>query len=132
MRHAQAASYFRLLGRAVAKALQDCRLLDLPLSPLLYRLALGRPVDLFDMRAVDAQLGGWRRRKPGAGLQGVSRAAAIRVWRATAARPHGGSIAGQLAFACTAPPTPAAAGSSRWRWFCPRQPALLPLLLSLA
>lgn len=53
----QAVSHFRLLGRVVAKALQDCRLLDLPLCPLLYRLALGRRVDLFDVRRVDPQLG---------------------------------------------------------------------------
>ncbi len=28
---------FRLLGRAMAKALQDCRLLDIPLSYTFYR-----------------------------------------------------------------------------------------------
>ncbi|KAL4435190.1 hypothetical protein ABPG77_001872 [Micractinium sp. CCAP 211/92] len=50
-------SYFRLLGRAVAKALQDSRLLDIPLSPLLYRLALQRHVDLYDIRKFDAALG---------------------------------------------------------------------------
>ncbi|KAL4436702.1 hypothetical protein ABPG75_003841 [Micractinium tetrahymenae] len=49
--------YFRLLGRAVAKALQDSRLLDLPLSPVLYRLALQRHVDLYDIRKFDAALG---------------------------------------------------------------------------
>ncbi|PSC70280.1 E3 ubiquitin-ligase UPL3-like isoform A [Micractinium conductrix] len=48
---------FRLLGRAVAKALQDGRLLDLPLSPVLYRLALQRHVDLYDIRKFDAALG---------------------------------------------------------------------------
>ncbi len=53
----QAASHFRLLGRAVAKALQDGRLLDLPLSPLFYRLALQRRVDLYDIRRLDAGLG---------------------------------------------------------------------------
>jgi E3 ubiquitin-protein ligase TRIP12 len=47
---------FRLLGRVVAKALQDCRLLDLPLSPVLYRLILGRKVDLHTLRAVDPAL----------------------------------------------------------------------------
>lgn len=55
----QAASHFRLLGRAVAKALQDGRLLDLPLSPLFYRLALQRRVDLYDIRRLDSSLGGW-------------------------------------------------------------------------
>lgn len=53
----QAVSHFRLLGRAVAKALQDNRLLDLPLSPLFYRLALQRRVDLFDIRRLDSSLG---------------------------------------------------------------------------
>jgi E3 ubiquitin-protein ligase TRIP12 len=47
---------FRLLGRVVAKALQDCRLLDLPLSPVLYRLILGRKVDLYTLRGVDPAL----------------------------------------------------------------------------
>lgn len=53
----QAVAHFRLLGRAVAKALQDNRLLDLPLSPLFYRLALQRRVDLFDIRRLDSSLG---------------------------------------------------------------------------
>ena len=63
----QVVSHFRLLGRCVAKALQDGRLLDLPLSPLLYRLALGRSaVDLYDVRRLDAGLGerGAARRRP--------------------------------------------------------------------
>jgi hypothetical protein len=33
---------FRLLGRAMAKALQDNRMLDLPLAPAFYKLALGQ------------------------------------------------------------------------------------------
>ena len=41
----------------LAKALQDNRLLDLPLSPLFYRLALQRRVDLFDIRRLDSSLG---------------------------------------------------------------------------
>lgn len=53
---ATAAKHFRLLGRVVAKALQDCRLLDLPLSPVLYRLVLGRKVDLFTLRGIDPGL----------------------------------------------------------------------------
>jgi len=52
-----AVKHFLLLGRVVAKALQDGRLLDLPLSPVFYRLALGRKVDLYDVRAVDRGLG---------------------------------------------------------------------------
>lgn len=34
--------HFRLLGRVIAKALQDGRLLDLPLSPAFYKLMLGQ------------------------------------------------------------------------------------------
>lgn len=34
--------HFRLLGRAMAKALQDNRMLDLPLAPAFYKLALGQ------------------------------------------------------------------------------------------
>lgn len=48
---------FTLLGRVTAKALQDSRLLDLPLSPLFYRLALGGRVDLYDIKKFDAALG---------------------------------------------------------------------------
>jgi E3 ubiquitin-protein ligase TRIP12 len=36
------AEYFRLVGRVVAKALQDGRLLDLPLSTAFYKLILGQ------------------------------------------------------------------------------------------
>jgi E3 ubiquitin-protein ligase TRIP12 len=50
-------SQFKLLGQVVAKALQDNRLLDLPLSPVFYRLALGGKADVFDLRQVDAGLG---------------------------------------------------------------------------
>lgn len=49
--------HFKLLGRFVAKALQDGRLLDLYISPIFYRLALGHQVDLFDLRALDPGLG---------------------------------------------------------------------------
>eukprot|EP00245_Coleochaete_scutata_P015662 TRINITY_DN706_c0_g1_i1.p1 TRINITY_DN706_c0_g1~~TRINITY_DN706_c0_g1_i1.p1 ORF type:complete len:1941 (-),score=419.45 TRINITY_DN706_c0_g1_i1:667-6414(-) len=48
---------FRLLGRVVAKALQDSRLLDLPFSPAFYRLALGQELDLYDIQAFDPVLG---------------------------------------------------------------------------
>lgn len=55
--HAAVVEHFRLLGRAVAKALQDNRLLDLPLNPVFFRAALGRPLDLFDVGQVDPGLG---------------------------------------------------------------------------
>ncbi|KAK9803385.1 hypothetical protein WJX72_003423 [[Myrmecia] bisecta] len=48
---------FRLLGRAMAKALQDSRMLDMPLSYVFYRAAMGKPVDLYDIRKFDAALG---------------------------------------------------------------------------
>jgi E3 ubiquitin-protein ligase TRIP12 len=49
--------HFRLLGRSVAKALQDNRLLDLPLNPVFFRAVLGRPLDLYDVAEVDPGLG---------------------------------------------------------------------------
>ncbi|KXZ47851.1 hypothetical protein GPECTOR_32g463 [Gonium pectorale] len=48
---------FRLLGRTLAKALQDNRLLDLPLSHVFYAAALGSPLDLWDIARFDAGLG---------------------------------------------------------------------------
>ncbi|KAM7260004.1 hypothetical protein ACFE04_015745 [Oxalis oulophora] len=49
--------YFRLLGRVLAKALQDGRLLDLPLSTAFYKLVLGQDLDLHDILSFDADLG---------------------------------------------------------------------------
>ncbi|CAN4112559.1 unnamed protein product [Withania somnifera] len=49
--------YFRLLGRVMAKALQDGRLLDLPLSSAFYKLVLGQELDLYDILSFDAELG---------------------------------------------------------------------------
>ncbi|CAA2997565.1 E3 ubiquitin- ligase UPL3 [Olea europaea subsp. europaea] len=49
--------YFRLLGRVMAKALQDGRLLDLPLSVAFYKLLLGQDLDLHDIISFDAELG---------------------------------------------------------------------------
>ncbi|GAV62900.1 HECT domain-containing protein [Cephalotus follicularis] len=49
--------YFRLVGRVMAKALQDGRLLDLPLSTSLYKLVLGQELDLHDIRSFDAEFG---------------------------------------------------------------------------
>lgn len=50
-------AHFRLLGRAVAKALQDARLMDLPLSRALWRRALGVQLTLHDVADVDPELG---------------------------------------------------------------------------
>ncbi|KAM7482746.1 hypothetical protein LguiB_007329 [Lonicera macranthoides] len=49
--------YFRLLGRVMAKALQDGRLLDLPLSTAFYKLVLGQELDLHDILSFDAEFG---------------------------------------------------------------------------
>ncbi|XP_049374949.1 E3 ubiquitin-protein ligase UPL3-like [Solanum verrucosum] len=53
----KAIEYFRLLGRVMAKALQDGRLLDLPLSMAFYKLVLGQELDLYDILSFDAELG---------------------------------------------------------------------------
>ncbi|XP_062224400.1 E3 ubiquitin-protein ligase UPL3-like isoform X2 [Phragmites australis] len=49
--------YFRLIGRVMAKVLQDGRLLDLPLSTAFYKLILGQELDLFDIVSFDAEFG---------------------------------------------------------------------------
>ncbi|KAH9331575.1 hypothetical protein KI387_003683 [Taxus chinensis] len=49
--------YFRLLGRVMAKALQDGRLLDLPFSTAFYKLVLEQELDLFDIQSFDLELG---------------------------------------------------------------------------
>ncbi|KAI3736382.1 hypothetical protein L6452_15921 [Arctium lappa] len=54
---AKVIEYFRLLGCVMAKALQDGRLLDLPLSTAFYKLVLGQELDLHDVSSFDAELG---------------------------------------------------------------------------
>ncbi|XP_047332949.1 E3 ubiquitin-protein ligase UPL3-like [Impatiens glandulifera] len=49
--------HFRLLGRVMAKALQDGRLLDLSFSTAFYKLVLGQELDLYDFLSFDAELG---------------------------------------------------------------------------
>ncbi|GLU02737.1 hypothetical protein SLE2022_199760 [Rubroshorea leprosula] len=49
--------YFRLVGRVMAKALQDGRLLDLPLSTAFYKLVLGQELDLHDILSFDVEFG---------------------------------------------------------------------------
>ncbi|XP_071685876.1 E3 ubiquitin-protein ligase UPL3-like [Rutidosis leptorrhynchoides] len=49
--------HFRLLGRVMAKALQDGRLLDLPLSAPFYKLVVGQELDLHDISLFDAEFG---------------------------------------------------------------------------
>ncbi|KAI7724542.1 hypothetical protein M8C21_011532 [Ambrosia artemisiifolia] len=49
--------HFRLLGRVMAKALQDGRLLDIPLSDAFYKLVLGQELDLHDISLFDGEFG---------------------------------------------------------------------------
>ncbi|KAG0597138.1 hypothetical protein M758_UG314500 [Ceratodon purpureus] len=49
--------YFRLLGQVMAKALQDGRLLDVPLSTPFYKIVLGQELDLYDIETLDPELG---------------------------------------------------------------------------
>ncbi|KAL4585042.1 hypothetical protein LXL04_009655 [Taraxacum kok-saghyz] len=49
--------HFRLLGRVIAKALQDGRLLDLTLSTAFYKLVLGQELDLHDISLFDGEVG---------------------------------------------------------------------------
>ncbi|XP_058090942.1 E3 ubiquitin-protein ligase UPL3-like isoform X2 [Magnolia sinica] len=49
--------YFRLVGRVMAKALQDGRMLDLPLSTAFYKLVLGQELDLHDILSFDVEFG---------------------------------------------------------------------------
>ncbi|KAJ7196000.1 hypothetical protein O6H91_Y509500 [Diphasiastrum complanatum] len=56
-RYAKVLEHFRLLGRTMAKALQDGRLLDLPLSVPFYKLVLRQELDLYDIKFIDPELG---------------------------------------------------------------------------
>ncbi|MQM13235.1 hypothetical protein Taro_046161 [Colocasia esculenta] len=49
--------HFALLGKIVAKALQDGRILDLPLSKAFYKLMLDQELDVYDIRSFDHELG---------------------------------------------------------------------------
>ncbi|XP_077221227.1 E3 ubiquitin-protein ligase UPL3-like [Tasmannia lanceolata] len=49
--------YFRLVGQVMAKALQDGRLLDLPLSTAFYKLVLGQELNLHDILSFDSEFG---------------------------------------------------------------------------
>lgn len=55
--HASRLKYFKLLGQAIGKVLQDGRMLDLPLAPAFYRMLLGRNLGLFDLIQLDPGLG---------------------------------------------------------------------------
>lgn len=49
--------YFRFLGRSMARALLDGRLMDLNVNPVFFRAVRGGPLDLYDLRLVDRGLG---------------------------------------------------------------------------
>lgn len=49
--------YFNFFGRFVAKALIDKRQIDLPFSPVFWKLVLNEPVTLLDLAKVDKALG---------------------------------------------------------------------------
>lgn len=55
-RQADVKQFFTFLGRFVAQAMQDRRLLDLPLSVPFCKLVRGDPVTLADVRQLDGQL----------------------------------------------------------------------------
>ncbi|KAI5054672.1 hypothetical protein GOP47_0029817 [Adiantum capillus-veneris] len=55
--HGAILKHFQLLGQVVGKALQDGRLLDLPLSNLFYKLILEQDLDLYDIKFIDFELG---------------------------------------------------------------------------
>jgi E3 ubiquitin-protein ligase TRIP12 len=44
---------FRLCGTLVAKAIVDDRQIDLPISPLFWRLCLGTQMSIFDLQKLD-------------------------------------------------------------------------------
>ncbi|KAI3951878.1 hypothetical protein MKW92_021484 [Papaver armeniacum] len=48
---------FVLLGKVVAKALQDGRVMDLPLSKAFYKLAMDQDLNLYDIQSLDPALG---------------------------------------------------------------------------
>ncbi|KAM7255077.1 hypothetical protein ACFE04_020318 [Oxalis oulophora] len=48
---------FVLLGKVVAKAIEDGRVLDLPFSKAFYKLMLGQELSLFDIPSFDPELG---------------------------------------------------------------------------
>lgn len=56
-KYAKVLEHFRLLGRTMGKALQDGRLLDLPLSTAFHKLILGQELDLHDIQYIDPELG---------------------------------------------------------------------------
>ena len=50
---------FTFIGKLVAKALYDDRLLNLPFNPVFWKLVLGRTISLLDLEAVDKNIGSY-------------------------------------------------------------------------
>lgn len=47
---------FRLTGMMIAKSISDDRLIDLPISSLVWDLSLGKKMNLFDLERIDKDL----------------------------------------------------------------------------
>ena len=47
---------FRLAGMIIAKSISDDRLIDLPLSPVLWDLILGKKMNIFDLERLSPDL----------------------------------------------------------------------------
>lgn len=47
---------FRLTGMMIAKSISDDRLIDLPISSLMWDLSLGKKMNLFDLERIDKDL----------------------------------------------------------------------------
>lgn len=47
---------FRLIGIMIAKSISDDRLIDLPISSLMWDLALGKKMSIFDLERIDRDL----------------------------------------------------------------------------
>ena len=47
---------FRLTGMMIAKSVSDDRLIDLPISPLMWDLVLGKKMNIFDLERIDKDL----------------------------------------------------------------------------
>ena len=47
---------YRLAGMIIAKSISDDRLIDLPLSPVLWDLILGKKMNIFDLERLSPDL----------------------------------------------------------------------------
>lgn len=47
---------FRLCGTVIAKAIVDDRQIDLPISPLFWKLCMGAQTTIYDLKSIDTQI----------------------------------------------------------------------------